>query len=92
VRRGDLHFHHQQEASTHMGNQRQGGSNSNQSNQQQGGAGGNRRQEQQGGTQQSDSPRTPDEIGQGDMDAGEIGSTSVQKENRESGSSGSGKR
>jgi hypothetical protein len=85
-----------------MGNQRQGGSDSNQSNQQQGGgqrsdtqqggAGGSRRQEQQGGTQQSDSPRTPDEIGQGDMDAGEIGSTSGQKENRGSGSSGSGSR
>ena len=74
----------QQNTNNRPGQQQGGGQRS----EQQGGAGGGKRQqEQQRGAGQDDSPRTPDEIGQGDLDAGEIGSVSSQKEDRERGGS-----
>jgi hypothetical protein len=40
-------------------------------------------QQQQGGGGKSTSPRTPDEMSKGNQDAGSVGSTSSQKDNRD---------
>ena len=75
----------QQQGADQSGGRQQGQQNTNNRPGQQ--QGGGQRSEQQRGAGQDDSPRTPDEIGQGDLDAGEIGSVSSQKEDRERGGS-----